>query len=126
MLELRAMFGGTAQERDVPAAEANQVLRCPKRAADVVTAEIVAGLLVDDRAPDDEVRVRFRKRFQLFPIGNVIAITEQDDAVGAMTRFVPAMPVLAQLLERHEHGVIDAAGGAGDAAEQREKERVDL
>ena len=103
--------------------ETEQVLCSQERPANVVAPEVMTGLLVDDRPPDDEMRFGLGQRFELFAIGHVVPVTEQDNPVGPMAGFVPAMPVSAQLLERYEYIVIDGGGGARDAAEHRQEER---
>ena len=62
----------------------------------------------------------------LLLVGHVVAVAEQDQAVGLHAVLVVGVPVVGQLLERDQQVVAVARAGASDRAEHRQEERVDV
>ncbi len=90
---------------DAAATELQQVVRGLITAILVVAAERVTGLLLDERAPDDEACVRRGKRGEFFAVFRVVAVAEQDQAVRPVAGLVLDVPIVRQLLQGHEHVV---------------------
>ena len=80
----------------------------------------------DDRPPDDETGAFVGEPLQARHRRHVVAVAEQDDAVGPVAQFVIGVPVVAQLLERDQQVEPAPRGRARDVAEHRQEERVDL
>ena len=92
----------------------------------VVAADRHPGLSRQHGAPPHETRALLHQRVQLVLVGQVIAVAEQDQAVGAHGVLVVGVPVVGQLLERHQQVLAVTRAGAGDRAEHRQEKRVDV
>jgi hypothetical protein len=95
-------------------------------ALEVVAADGHVRLVGQHRAPAHRLRALLHQRGELVAIGEVIAVAEQDDAVGLLAVGVVGVPVTRELLERDQQVVAVLRAGAGDRAEHRKKKRIDV
>ncbi len=100
--------------------------RCLNSARNVVATHGIAWLVFDNDAIDDKSRIGFGQRIELFTVLHVVAVAEQDQAVGAVAGLVLDVPVVGQLLQRDQDVVAERGGRARDVAEHGQEERVDL
>ena len=77
------------------------------------------------RAPADEVRALAHELLEPRARGDIIAIAEQQDAVGLAAVLIVDVPVARQLLERDQQVVTGAGAGARQRAEHRQVKGVD-
>ncbi len=94
-------------------------------ALEVVAADRDTGLAGQGGAPAHEVRALFDQPLQAVARFVVVAVAEQDDAVGLVAVLVIGLPVGGQLLERDQQILPVQRAGAGDRAQHRMEERVD-
>ena len=71
------------------------------------------------------MRILGDQQFQLAAVGDVIAVAQQDQAIGLHAVLVIGMPVVGELLERHEQVLAVARRSARHRPEDRQEERVD-
>jgi len=123
--ELRELLARRTDEGDAASAGTEQVPGGQLRTVRVVAAQVVAGQLFDDRSPDHEMRAALGEMPQ--PVGRerVIAVAEQDQAVGTVADLVIGVPVVALLLEREQEVEAAPRRRARDVPEHVEEERVD-
>ena len=100
-LELRRARGRAADERNAPAAQAQQVFGRLAAAALVVAADRMPGR-PSRTGPQITKCVSASASSQLAPRSQVIAVSEQDQAVRALGCLVLRVPVVGQLLERDQ------------------------
>ncbi|KAG0921063.1 hypothetical protein G6F32_015282 [Rhizopus arrhizus] len=119
------MAGGMAEEGDPAAALLQQVGGDVVPALEVVAADRHAGLAGQGGAPAHEVRTLFDQPLQAVARFVVVAVAQQDDAVGLVAVFVIGLPIGGELLERDQQVLPVQGAGAGDRAQHRMEERVD-
>ena len=95
-------------------------------AGEVVAADRQAGLVWQHRAPAHEGRGLIHQLLQLAAMGEVVAVAEQDQPVRLLAVGVVGVPVVRELLERDQQVLPVAGAGAGDRAQHRREERVDV
>ncbi|NJK42531.1 MAG: NAD-dependent epimerase/dehydratase family protein [Aquincola sp.] len=105
---------------------AEQMLADQTPAGEVVAADRHARLTGQHRAPAHEMSALLDQLLQLGPIVHIVAVTEQDQAVGLHAVFVVRVPVVRELLERDQQIVVMAGTGAGDRTEHRQEKRIDV
>ena len=84
------------------------------------------GSSVEHRSPAHEVRALCHQPFEPGTIFLVVAIAEQDDAIGLAAVLVVLLPVLGQLLEGDQQVIALARRRARDRAEHRKEKGIDL
>ena len=112
--ELRTLQRAGADEGDSTTTQRQQMFGGDAAAVAIVAAHRQAVLVFDGRAPAHEMRAIGDHLFELAAVGEVVAVAEQDEAVGAMAVLVFGVPVAVHLLERHQQVVLAARAGAGD------------
>ncbi len=123
--EFRVALRRLAQENDAPPALGQQVRNRRMGAAGIVGADEQVGIVLHLRTEDHPGLADPAQVLDLLCIGFEIAITQEDDAVGAAGEPVILAPVAALVLQRHQH--VDALfiGIGQDRADQRQEERID-
>ena len=124
--EFRIVAGRITEKRNVPAALFKQMPGDRVTALKIVAANRQARLIGQHRAPAHEAGAVRHQLVELVTIGDVIAVTEQDDAVGLLALGEIRMPVLRQLLERDQQVVTLFGASASDRTQHRQKERIDM
>ena len=91
--ELRIVARGRTQERDGLAARGEQMPRDFVTALEVVAAHGDSGLALQHGPPAHEVCALFNQAHEARPVFFVVAVPQQDDAVGFAAVFVVLLPV---------------------------------
>ena len=123
--ELRILAGSGTQEGDVAAAEVEQVPGGVVTALVVVRAHRQPGLPGLHRAPQHEVRALSHQPLETLAVLQVVAVAEQDQAVGPVAVLIFLVPVPRLLLERDEQVIAALRTGARDGAQHRDEKRID-
>jgi hypothetical protein len=116
---------GRAEEHDAPPAERNQMPGGPQAAVEIIAAHRQPRLVGEPLAPTDEARAARGQGFEPAAILLVVAIAEQDDAVGPAARGEIAVPATRAALEGDQQVLTFGCAGPGDRAEHRQEEGVD-
>ena len=124
--EFREVGGCIAEERDLAPPALDEVAPDQCTARGVVATDRDAGLSLQHRAPAHEMRALRDQVRQLALVGDVVAVAEQDQAIGLHAVLVVGMPVVRQLLEGHQQVMPMLGAGAGDRTEHRQEERIDV
>jgi len=95
-------------------------------AAEVVAADRDAGLVGHHRAPAHQFGAARAQLFEPAGVGQVIAVTQQDDAVGLLALGEVGVPVARKLLERDQQVVTMSRTGPRDRTQHRQEERIDV
>ena len=99
VLKLGIVAAGIAQKCNAAAAMLHQVPRGIHATTEIVATDGGTGLPLLCKAPADEMGFLLNQFFQFFAVQFIIAIAEQDDAIGFSAIFIIDMPVGRQLLE---------------------------
>ncbi len=125
LFEFRVVAGSMAQESDAPAALLKQVRGDVVAALEIVAAHRHPRLAGQGGAPTYEMSALLDQPLQALHRLVVVAITQQDDAVGLVAVLEIGVPVAGKLLEGHQQIAPMQGAGAGDRAQHRVEERVD-
>ena len=123
--EFGIVVGRMPQERDAPPSLRDQVRGDVVATLGVVATDRHPGRIRLDGAPAHEVGTLLDQLLQPAARLQVVAIPQQDDAVGLLAVLVVGLPVVGQLLERDQQVVAAQRAGARDAAQHRQEERID-
>ena len=126
ILEFGIMARRFAQKRDPAAPLRDQMASGVAPAADIVAPDRrIGGLVRPHRSPTYEMRVLRREQIEPRAILLIIAIAEQDDAVGLAAILIIDVPVVRQLLKRNQQIIAAQSARPCDRPEHRQEERVD-
>ena len=116
---------GRPDEADALAAQTDQMTGDFQTAQKIVATKGQARLALAHRAPADEVGAFFRELFQAPAIFFVIAIAQQDHAVGLAAVLVIQVPVAFHRLEGNQKIIAAQRAVARDRAQHGQEKGVD-
>ena len=114
-----------AEERNLGAAASDQMLAGEIAAFFIIRANRRSNLAVARCAPPHEMRPLADELLEPRARGDVIAVAEQQDAIGLAAVLIINVPVARRLLERDQQVVAGARAAAGQRSQHRQVEGVD-